>query len=80
MTKTLATLYINTDPLQGKPEITVGKSINYGSCHLRPRNIYSMFSPLIGRSTFFLLWDRGDNCALYSRETIMILKYFSQKV
>ena len=27
MTKTLATLYINTDPLQGKPEITVGKSV-----------------------------------------------------
>ena len=50
MTKTLATLYINTDPLQGKPEITVGKSVNYGSCHLRP-----MFSPLIGRSTLFLL-------------------------
>ena len=50
MTKTLATLYINTDPLQGKPEITVGKSVNYGSCHLRP-----MFSPLIGRSTLFPL-------------------------
>ena len=55
MTKTLATLYINTDPLQGKPEITVEKSINYGSCHLRPRNVYSVVSPLIGRSTVFLL-------------------------